>query len=487
MAETRTPEALGGEARADGALLALAALLIAFVAGRLMFWHILPIYDDAFITWRYSMNLLELGYFNYDLGDPVLGTTAPLFGLIVAGLSTVLGPPEGFVPLLNIGIDVAICLVVHFFLLKRDMLQTAIFVCLFGVSPIAGRIAVGGMEANLFALVVLSAIVMVSRLDPVKSGVLAALGYFLRPEGAISLMICGLFSLVQGIRFTLMFSLPALAVLIVGFGSIYLYFDALLPQSMIAKSEMEHRSHLKTVTDLFFPDKFSMLMLPIALAGVAFARQAPKAVWLFFGWCAVYASLYAIAAPKVWSWYCLPIQIFLFLGASFALRRVLDLPFLPQGLIRRFLPFAAAGAVVVVLAGATARFGEDRITGNVYSGIAAFCADLRDPEIAIVADDIGAVGYHCRPARVLDTAGLVWPEAKDYRDDIEIVEQLLPDHVVFASFRWKVEGLLESRVAERYSFTSRLDKSGPPAADYDLDAMDDRWKQEYFIFSKAAE
>src|SRR3954470_9022098 len=46
-------------------------------------------FDDAFITFRYCLNLVEGKGFVYNEGRRVLGTTTPLFTLALAGLGLV--------------------------------------------------------------------------------------------------------------------------------------------------------------------------------------------------------------------------------------------------------------------------------------------------------------------------------------------------------------------------------------------------------------
>ena len=59
-------------------------MALALGAGRMLSWLALPIFDDAFITFRYARNL-ALGHgFVYNPGEWVLGTTAPAFGLLLA-------------------------------------------------------------------------------------------------------------------------------------------------------------------------------------------------------------------------------------------------------------------------------------------------------------------------------------------------------------------------------------------------------------------
>src|SRR5687767_9880728 len=65
-------------------LLALVVLLARVLAARAF-----PIYDDAFITYRYARNLAEGLGMVYNPGapwEPVLGTTTPGYTVLLAGL-----------------------------------------------------------------------------------------------------------------------------------------------------------------------------------------------------------------------------------------------------------------------------------------------------------------------------------------------------------------------------------------------------------------
>jgi hypothetical protein len=50
-------------------------------------------FDDTYITFRYSLNLASGHGFVYNLGEHVLGTTTPLWTLVLARALAVLGAP----------------------------------------------------------------------------------------------------------------------------------------------------------------------------------------------------------------------------------------------------------------------------------------------------------------------------------------------------------------------------------------------------------
>src|SRR4051812_46213192 len=52
--------------------------------------------DDAFITFRYSRNIVEGQGFVYNPGSQVLGTTTPLFTVLMAAISAILGGRQDF-------------------------------------------------------------------------------------------------------------------------------------------------------------------------------------------------------------------------------------------------------------------------------------------------------------------------------------------------------------------------------------------------------
>ena len=68
--------------------------------------------DDAYITFRYAQNLLSNQGFVYNPGEAVLGTTTPLFALILTLIGAVLGTAEAFpiiAPILSALADAIAC------------------------------------------------------------------------------------------------------------------------------------------------------------------------------------------------------------------------------------------------------------------------------------------------------------------------------------------------------------------------------------------
>ena len=125
-------------------------MLVAIVA------HVLPgprTIDDAFITFRYSRNLVEGQGFVYNPGVQTLGTTTPLFTLLMASIGALTGG-EAYpwyaltVSALADAATAALLLLIARRLTDRDMIA-AVPGLLWAVAPRSVTFAVGGMETSV--------------------------------------------------------------------------------------------------------------------------------------------------------------------------------------------------------------------------------------------------------------------------------------------------------------------------------------------------
>jgi hypothetical protein len=129
----------------------IAALMLLTLAARM-----LPgtrTIDDAFITFRYSRNLVEGQGFVYNPGVHTLGTTTPLFTLTMAAISAVSGGQDFPWYALAVSALADAAAVALLYLLARRLIGSdwlAIFpAALWTISPMSVTFAVGGMETSL--------------------------------------------------------------------------------------------------------------------------------------------------------------------------------------------------------------------------------------------------------------------------------------------------------------------------------------------------
>src|SRR5207245_8787439 len=127
--------------------------LIAFmvVIPRLAGIYTTHLFDDAFITFRYSENLAHGRGLVYNPDVRTLGTTAPLFALLLAGARLLgVSVPAASV-LIGIASDVASGLAIYW-LVRRALRVSAsvLAVAIFAVDPHVIRVGGGGLESGLF-------------------------------------------------------------------------------------------------------------------------------------------------------------------------------------------------------------------------------------------------------------------------------------------------------------------------------------------------
>jgi hypothetical protein len=109
--------------------------------------------DDAFITFRYSRNLVEGQGFVYNPGVQTLGTTTPLFALTMAAISAMTGGQDFQWYAIAVSALADAGTVALLYLLARRLIGNdwlAIFpAALWAISPMSVTFAVGGMETSL--------------------------------------------------------------------------------------------------------------------------------------------------------------------------------------------------------------------------------------------------------------------------------------------------------------------------------------------------
>ncbi len=436
------------------------------IVARLIGARVLAVYDDAYITFRYARNLAEGHGLVYHPGEWVMGTTTPAFALLQSGLHVLGLPLPAGIIALNIACDVAILVLLVGLLTRAGRpLAAVLFGALYAVSPLLTRVCVGGMEADLFCLLVLVAIGLWAAGRRIGAVVLASLLYFVRPEALLLVASFGLLELWSaGLRSALRLAAVSLASVLAPLALLWAGYGQVIAQSVFAKAQGVDRPLIEVARAIFAPDPLALAALPLALWGAWSGRRLP---WLqpLALWAALYALAYLLARPLVFTWYVAPLQLaslaLAAFGAEDLLRRV---PALAPGLsaagARRSLLAGAGGAIAVAVWAAVLLVGgPSPVTRNVTRPLAAFAADRLDGSTTILAMDIGMVGYFS-DARIYDSIGLVWPEARSFDHWTEIALAYEPDYIFLTAIRHSVRQLNESGLSERYVPVIRFSRFG---------------------------
>lgn len=416
---------------------ALVLVLAAAARTAAGFWLGFRPFDDTYITFRYSLNLASGHGFVYNLGEPVLGTTTPLWAMVL-GVCAALGVRIKHSALV---ISLASDAGSAFFLFR---LLTALG---FGAHiPFAGAclflgifdyfsLARSGMESSFFVFLVLGALDCVAERRLVASSIFAALAALARPEGALVVIVFGAalwLSRAELRRRDVAIAVSALAA-IGGSWAMYamVRFGSVVPQSIRAKSAAfadpalaafswhnlglfflsgQYGGEIFTRTYLQLSPVMSVLAVAGAMSLVAAAvrsepRNAKHRVVLLLFFPAAYLTGMSLShAFTFFPWYYAPVYPFLAALVPIGI-----------GAVTQSRGAWVVGGTGVLLAAQLCAAAIVKLPADKSDWIAGYFdvsrAVPRDRRVAVAAPEIGAVGWRVWPATILDLEGLVTPDA----------------------------------------------------------------------------
>ncbi|MBI2755705.1 MAG: hypothetical protein HYX52_03245 [Chloroflexi bacterium] len=395
--------------------------------------------DDAFITFRYARNLATGAGLAYNPGEWVLGTTSPVWAVLLA-----LGYRVGLTDLPGLALSVsalfdastAALLAWLGIRLARQPAGAGVGFA-WALNAPSTAYAAGGMETSLFVLAVLGALVLAARGRWTTAAVVAGLSAGVRPEGALAAaaVVTAHLAMVRGWRRSLPVGIAAAVPIALGAIWIAATYGTLVPQTVIAKQgaylpqpPWTSAAILALQAGLpgwstFFPSLVPLaIALPLALGGLAaFAvltvrglrrrgktdrRWLPFAVFLL-----LYLAFHTLAGARggrLFPWYLVPaIPLYLLAAAA--------------GLATCRPRVAALGLAGLVLWQMPAvdwsrpflPAGFDLRRETLYAQVGSDLAATYPPATRLAAPEIGTLGYRSG-LRVLDTVGLVSPVASRF-------------------------------------------------------------------------
>jgi hypothetical protein len=465
--------------------------LIAFivVVPRLAGLYTTHLFDDAFITFRYSENLARGHGLVYNLDVRTLGTTAPLFALLLAGLRRFGLPVPVASVLIGVASDVASGLLIYR-LMRREagVLPAVLAVLVFAVDPHVIRVGVGGMESSLFLALSLLLIDLLLQGRAVASFPLASASLYVRPEGVL-LWLASLVLLARArerARLRAVSLALGLAIMLLPLALMQVYYGSAAPQSVLSKGHKVGGSLWDVVTVFFFPpgSPAQTVLTVLAVPGVVIAWRRSRLGRVLVVWLGTYVLAYLAARPHMWTWYALPVYCGKAVFAGVALAQLLRraLPESPR-LEARALGAAAALAVLAAV-GMAMVAGASPVRRHVYQPLQAWCGtNLRGGE-TIAAGDIGALGYYC-DAFIYDLAGLVWGERWQFADHLQVVDAKKPDYI-FAETASYWSSLFDpgSPLRRRYRPVQRFSPSGHTEVSVPSTELTPGWKLDYVLFER---
>jgi hypothetical protein len=312
--------------------------------------------DDSFITYRYVYNILAGNGFVYNPGEHVLGTTTPLYTLLLVAIGSLIGGAQAPFPQISMVLNALIDSVTCLLLLRlgrqlgseRAGLGTAL---VWAIAPFSVTFSIGGLETSLYVFLLVGLISLHLERHHILAAFLASLALLTRPDALILLGPVGLDRLWQIIKTfpegknrsniifyrdlaqeALVFLLPTLTWGV--FAS--LKFGGPIPHSITAKTlayQLPSEAAFIRLLQHYFTPFLEHLTFTTSWIGLAIvlypflfllgARQAIRLtyrIWPFIIYPWIYLVVFAIANPLIFRWYLTPplpaYILFILIGAD---------------------------------------------------------------------------------------------------------------------------------------------------------------------------
>ncbi len=411
--------------------------------------------DDSYITFRYARNILAGEGFVFNPGEPVLGTTTPLYTLLMVSLGAVSGGTDANFPtlalVLNSLADAATAILLwqigrH---LKQPLagLATALIWC---ILPYSVTFSVGGLETSVYIFLLTSSFYfyLTHRIFP--AALLGSLAILTRPDAILLLIPIALDHLIRVVRKQeklLWKDVLALVVLpLVWYSFATIQFGSPIPHSVQAKLGAYRLDSTEALVRLiqhyatpFMNDQWfgsliavagGLLVYPALFAvGALKAFKANTRTMPFIAYPWIYLLVFAIANPLIFRWYLTPplpaYLLFILIGIHTLLTAILSKLKINSKTVQTailcifliILPLANLLSAWSWIPDHGMRHPAPKMSwyklellyGQASSVVTPYVQDGK----TLAAGDVGVLGYFTN-ARILDTVGLNSPEALPY-------------------------------------------------------------------------
>ena len=407
--------------------------------------------DDAYITFRYARNLANGLGFVYNPGQPVLGTTTPLYTLWLAVLSMLTSSSD--FPWLAL-LTNAVCDIITVVLLRRlfralglSPMAAAVIAIAYLSNPARIGVALGTMETSVDVMCIVVALDAYIRRDrPTLAALFSALAVLVRLDSVLLPLLLAAHSVLAKRRMPwregLIFGI------IVGPWLLFAqaYFGSVIPNSVVAKTHAYLLPPNSAFTSILYylitrssidPMRWPLWLNGLMLTGILIAYvvgarmilkiQARAATLVAYA--PLYAAGLSLGNPFIFVWYYLPLVLVVDSVCLFGVWTILSHT---RSVVRPVVVGALmAGSLIVQFSGLGPFLDKWPVNLQhrelLYRRAAAMLHDAIRPGVTLAASEIGVLGYDLGKAVIIDTVGLVSPQAIPY-----LLKTPLPGQPVYA-------------------------------------------------------
>lgn len=478
-------------------ILFLLAVIMRFIPG-------VRTIDDSYITYRYARNILAGNGFVYNPGEAVLGTTTPLYTLIMVVLGALTGSIHAPFPILAWAVNSiadGLSAVLLWKIGKRVGQETAGLAAglMWAVAQFSITFAIGGLETSLFVLLLTSCSYFYLQEKLPQAAFLAGLAVLTRPDAILLVIpIAGdhLVRILRGKIKLRLIDVLALGLLpIIWFGFAAFYFGSPIPHSVQAKAGAYHLEATEGLVRLlqhyatpFMHHHWFGAAVGVATGIVLYpflylvgcrgmiktnSRILPILLYPWF-----YLAVFSIANPLIFRWYLTPPLPIYFLGILAGISIII------KQIVTNKIQFALLFVFVFLLPLMSSLsdwdihpdHGPDRPAPAMawfklellYKEAASIITPYLNENTTLAAGDVGALGFYT-PGKILDTVGLNSPvtlkyyplDSELYVINYAIAPQLIldqkPDAVIFLEVYGRLGLLQNEQFIEEYHLIRKLE------------------------------
>lgn len=462
-------EPIGAPARGRRETVFVVALLLLGLIASVLAFPSSIIVDDAYITFRYAANLAAGSGFVYNPGEHYLGTTTPLYALLLAvGAALFEEGIMGAAVVIHLLSVLGLTLLVYLLLEGKPFRVVALAFPILLVRNWYVS-ATAGMEALLFSAGCLLAIYCWFRRRQLSLGVVAALLCLIRPDGGVLGALLLAATWFENRKFPWRLLMAGVVAGLPWLLFSLFYFGSPFPSTVGAKID-QAQSYLWPSTHSYRSDLFEFFIAnqyfwQSILAGVgalvAVVRRDRIGI-VMVAWTLVHNGLYCVTGVPNYPWYYVAFVVqslffCLYLASFVPVERLLRVRPSLEG---RLVPALATLVAVALLSRGVLR-GECNVSkledlspsSNRYYHIGRWLDEHAPREARVASVEIGIIGFYSRRYMV-DLCGLVTPGISKYlktgRHVTFALERYVPDYIVVREPLTGHEGGVENQLKWNY-------------------------------------
>ena len=399
--------------------------------------------NDAYIFLRYAENMANGNGLVYNLGEKVLGYSSPLYIVLLAGLKfiSVDLPFDVVVLVLDLLLFILSGLFFALLIQNRGVFGLIFFTIFCFYFPYVDA-SVNGMGTMLMLTIIVSALYAFQKENIEMTYILGTIALIMRPEGSLFIASILIVSILLKRRAPSLISIIICAsILLLWLVPTYLYFGNILPDSMLAKSNLFTGQQWSGVRSGFF-EKGILLMLGFSdNTYFSFGFTIKIILWLVSTGIAILFAIvffkaikdsptyviaviffilllffYYLGSPvRMFSWYTIVPSIICMLvairGAEYLFHKkiLLWLGRLSLGIIFLF-------CIMSVISGLPGRANSIKQEVDKDERLIHYLDKVAPGIKSIMISDIGYVGYWKKNWRIIDGSGLISPEVLTKRE-----------------------------------------------------------------------